>query len=364
MSDFELVRLTFDELEASPGFADWLAAERLSIALSKGNSLCLIGLGPDGSVSLVEYPFGTCRGLCAVDSETLFLATRYQVWRLQNALPEGELSDSGHDRLYLPQTAWTTGTLIVRDLAVDGEGQVVFVNGLFSCLSAPSTRLSFEPVWMPPFISALVAEDRCHLSGLAFASSGPAVAGRGSALAGRGPAVATSASRADHANGWTEQQRDGGVVISVPTGETIATGFSMPCSPVLRDGSLWLCAGGSGELVVIEPRDGDAAAVTALPGFARGLALSDEHAVVGTSCPSRGETFAGLPLSDRLRGADAGGRCGVFVVDLESGAIEHSLLLTGGSSEIHGVALLAGVRNASAVPFTGAEVQELVTVPR
>jgi uncharacterized protein (TIGR03032 family) len=350
MSDFELVRLAFDELDASPGFADWLAAERLSIALSKGNSLCLIGLKPDGSLSLVEYPFGMCRGLFAVDSETLFLATRYQIWRLQNALPDGELSDSGHDRLYLPQMAWTTGALIVRDLAVDGEDQVVFVNGLFSCLSAPSTRLSFEPVWMPPFISALLAEDRCHLSGLA--------------VGGPGPTVVTSASRADHANGWTEQQRNGGVVISVPTGETIATGLSMPCSPVVRDGSLWLCAGGSGELVVIDPRDGDATAVAALPGFTRGLALSGGHAVVGTSCPSRGETFKGLPLSDRLQGADANGRCGVFVVNLESGVIEHSLVLAGGSSEIHGLDLLPGARNATAVPFTGADVQELVTIPR
>jgi hypothetical protein len=104
--------------------------------------------------------------------------------------------------------------------------------------------------------------------------------------------------------------------------------------------------------------------VAALPGFARGLAVTGEHAVVGTSCPNRGETFDGLPLSDRIHGAEANGRCGVFVVNLESGAIEHSLLLSGGSAEIHGLALLPGVRNPTAVPFTGADVQELVTVPR
>ena len=117
-------------------------------------------------------------------------------------------------------------------------------------------------------------------------------------------------------------------------------------------------------MVAVDLRDGDANAVAALPGFARGLALRGEYAVVGTSCPSRGETFEGLPLSDRLHGADANGRCGVFVVDLESGAIEHSLVLSGGSSEIHGLALLPGVRNPTAIPFTGADVQELVTVPR
>jgi uncharacterized protein (TIGR03032 family) len=350
MSPFELIRLAFDELQPSPGFADWLAAERLSIALTRGNSLSLVGRLQDGSVSLAEYQFGMCRGVFAAGSETLFLATRYQIWRLQNALPDGELTDAGHDCLYLPQTAWTTGMLLVRDLAADPAGEVRFVNGLFSCLSAPSTRLSFEPVWVPPFISALLAEDRCHLSGLAIAEGGPA--------------VVTSASCADHPYGWRERQRDGGVVLSIPTGDTIASGLSMPCSPVLRDGSLWLCAGGSGELVAIDPSDGDIDVVAALPGFARGLAVTGEHAVVGTSCPNRGETFDGLPLSGRLHGAEANGRCGVFVVNLKSGAIEHSLLLSGGSAEIHGLALLPGVRNPTAVPFTGADVQELVTVPR
>jgi uncharacterized protein (TIGR03032 family) len=350
MSPFELIRLAFDELQPSPGLADWLAAERLSIALTRGNSLSLVGRLQDGSVSLAEYQFGMCRGVFAAGSETLFLATRYQIWRLQNALPDGELTDAGHDCLYLPQTAWTTGMLLVRDLAADPAGEVRFVNGLFSCLSAPSTRLSFEPVWVPPFISALLAEDRCHLSGLAIAEGGPA--------------VVTSASCADHPYGWRERQRDGGVVLSIPTGDTIASGLSMPCSPVLRDGSLWLCAGGSGELVAIDPSDGDIDVVAALPGFARGLAVTGEHAVVGTSCPNRGETFDGLPLSGRLHGAEANGRCGVFVVNLKSGAIEHSLLLSGGSAEIHGLALLPGVRNPTAVPFTGADVQELVTVPR
>ena len=350
MSPFELIRLAFDELQPSPGLADWLAAERLSIALTRGNSLSLVGRLQDGSVSLAEYQFGMCRGVFAAGSETLFLATRYQIWRLQNALPDCELTDAGHDCLYLPQTAWTTGMLLVRDLAADPAGEVRFVNGLFSCLSAPSTRLSFEPVWVPPFISALLAEDRCHLSGLAIAEGGPA--------------VVTSASCADHPYGWRERQRDGGVVLSIPTGDTIASGLSMPCSPVLRDGSLWLCAGGSGELVAIDPSDGDIDVVAALPGFARGLAVTGEHAVVGTSCPNRGETFDGLPLSGRLHGAEANGRCGVFVVNLKSGAIEHSLLLSGGSAEIHGLALLPGVRNPTAVPFTGADVQELVTVPR
>ena len=349
MTRFGLIRLTLDELDPSPGFADWLARERMSIAITKGNSLFLIGLAGDGSVAFIDCQFGLCMGLATTGPDTLFLATRYQLWRLENALPPGATDDAGHDRIYLPQTAWTTGTLLVRDLAIEGEGTPLFVNGLFSCLSTVSGRLSFEPTWLPPFVSGLAPEDRCYLSGLALEDGQPA--------------VVTSASRSDRRGGWREHQRDGGVVVSVTTGEVIATGLSMPYSPLLADGRLWLCLGGSGELATIDRADGGVTAVAELPGFTRGLEVRGGRAVVATSGPHRGETFDGLPLSDRLHGSDAAGRCGIFVIELESGRVEHSLLFSGGSSEIHGLRLLPGVRFATAVPFTGSDVQELVTVP-
>jgi uncharacterized protein (TIGR03032 family) len=349
MSAHELVRLKFDELQPSRGFTAWLADAGVAIALTKGNSLLVIGRDAEDALTFTDCQFGMCIGLAAVGSDTLFLATRYQIWRLENALPQGRVSEAGHDRLYLPQTAWTTGTVLVRDLGVAADGRVVFVNGLFSCLATPSLRLNFEPRWLPPFISGLAPEDRCHLSGVAFDN-------------GR-PAFVTSASRSDQARGWRHDVRDGGVVVSVPAGELVTAGLSMPCSPVLRDGRLWLCLGGSGELATIDLRDGTLTRVAALPGFARGLALCDGHAIVGVSGPRRGETFSGLPLDDRLSDATESPSCGVFVVGLESGRIEHALLLSGTTTEIHAVSVLPGVRSGAAVPFTGAEAQELVTVP-
>lgn len=349
MSGFELVRLAFDEVDASPGFVDWLQRERLAIALTKGNSLCFVGLDADGAVAVVDQQFGTCLGLTALGSTTIYLATRYQIWRLENALPEGRLTDDGHDRMFLPQSAWTTGKVIVRDLAVTGDGTVVFVNGLFSCLSVPSARLSFAATWLPPFVSELAPEERCQLTGLA--------------LAGGRPAFVTSASRSDRMGGWVDQQRDGGVVASVETGELVATGLSVPYSPVLHDGRLWLCLGGSGELAVLDPAGGEVTRVAELPGFARGLALHGDRAVVATSRAARNESFAALPLSDRLTGEEAEGRTGIYVVELSSGRVEHWLEFVGGAREIHALALLPGVRSATAVPFSGDDVQELVTLP-
>lgn len=167
MSEFELVRLAFHEAEASAGFAGWLADEGLSVGLTDGNRLFLVGLRPDGALSITESQYGLCTAMARHGLDTLYLATRYQIWRMDDALPAGHLTADGHDRLFLPQTAWTTGLLGVHDMAVDDDGRVVFVNSRFSCLSGLSERLNFEPLWLPPFVSALAPEDRCHLTGLA-----------------------------------------------------------------------------------------------------------------------------------------------------------------------------------------------------
>ena len=73
---------------------------------------------------------------------------------------------------------------------------------------------SFVPRWRPPFLSALAAEDRCHLNGLALED-------------GR-PRYVTVVSPSDVADGWRERRRDGGCVLEVPSGRTGVGGLSMP----------------------------------------------------------------------------------------------------------------------------------------
>ena len=68
---------------------------------------------------------------------------------------------------------YTTGDLDTHDIAVDRAGRTVFVNTLFSCLATVSDTASFSPLWKPPFISRLAAEDRCHLNGLAVEEGRP-----------------------------------------------------------------------------------------------------------------------------------------------------------------------------------------------
>jgi len=144
------------------------------------------------------------------------MSSLYQMWRFENVLEPGQLAN-GYDRLYVPQVAYTTGDIDVHDVAVDGSGRVIFVNTLFGCLATVSETHSFVPLWKPPFLSKLAAEDRCHLNGLAMQD-------------GR-PKYVTTVSQSDVADGWRDRRRNGGCVIDVTTNETIITGLSMPHSP-------------------------------------------------------------------------------------------------------------------------------------
>ena len=120
-------------------------------------------------------------------------------------------------------------------------------------------RASFAPLWRPPFIDRLAAEDRCHLNGLAMRD-------------GR-PAFATCVAATNLAEGWREHRRDGGLVIDVASGETVAAGLSMPHSPRLHRGRLWLVQSGTGEFGHIDLATGRFEPVCFLQGFARGVAL-------------------------------------------------------------------------------------------
>ena len=125
---------------------------------------------------------------------------------MENRLEAGE-THQGCDRLYVPSVSYTTGDLNVHDVVVDKNQKLLFINTDFSCLATLRSGFSFEPVWQPPFISKLVAEDRCHLNGLAMQGGEP---------------LSTACSCTDTAAGWRNHRVDGGIVMHIPSNEIIA----------------------------------------------------------------------------------------------------------------------------------------------
>jgi len=337
------------EVTSSRHFPAWLAAERLSLAFTtyQAGKLFFLGLQPDGRVSVFERTFQRCMGLYG-DGQTLWLSSLYQLWRFENVLVPGELYNGG-DRLYVPKVGYTTGDLDIHDIVVEDTGRVVFVNTRFGCLATLHERCSFTPLWRPPFLSKLAPEDRCHLNGLAL-EDGKA-------------RYATAVSTSDVVDGWRDRRRDGGVVVDVRSNEIVATGLSMPHSPRVYRGKLWLLNAGTGCFGSIDLAKGKFEPLTFCPGFLRGLAFAGDYAIVGLSGPRHEEkTFGGLELDDELtkRGADPRG--GLQVIDLRTGDIVHWVRLEGMVTELYDVVALPGVTRPMALGFKTDEIQRLLTI--
>lgn len=336
------------EITASRQFISWLYEQRASLAFTtyQSGKLFLIGIRADGRLSVFERTFNRCMGLCG-DGQTLYMSTLYQLWRFENALEPGETHE-GYDRLYVPRLAWTTGDVDAHDVAVDGSGRVVFVNTLFSCLAMPSERYSFVPLWQPPFITRLAAEDRCHLNGLALEDGAPA--------------YVTAVSRSDAHEAWRDHRRDGGIVIDVRRNEIVLEGLSMPHSPRLHRGKLWLLDSGNGQFGYADLARGRFEPVAFCPGYGRGLAFWGDFAVVGLSRPRENKTFSDLALDERLREKNIEARCQLLVIDLRRGDAVHSLRIEGVVQELYDVAVLPGVRRPMALGFKTDEIRRLISV--
>ena len=338
------------ELTASRQFTSWLAEQRVSLAMTtyQTGKLFLIGLQPNGRLSIFERTFNRCMGLWG-NGQTMWMSSIFQLWRFENVLDAGQLAN-GYDRLYVPQVGYTTGDIDIHDVAVDGEGRVVFVNTLFSCLATLSETHSFVPVWKPKFISKLAAEDRCHLNGMA---TDPATGQ---------PKFVSTVSQSDVTDGWRDRRHDGGCVIDVTTGEVVCAELSMPHSPRMHQGRLWLLNSGTGFFGTVDLDSGKFQPVTFCAGYLRGMALVGDFAIVGLSRPRDNKTFTGLALDDNLKSRDAEARCGLYVIDLRSGDVVHRLDIEGICSELYDVVVLPGVVRPMALGFKTDEIRRTLSV--
>jgi len=356
------------EITGSRQFTAWLAEQHVSLAFTtyQAGKVFFIGVQPTGQLSIFERTFERCMGLC-VHGSTLYLSSLYQLWRFENVLEAGQIHN-GYDCLYVPQVGYVTGDLDVHDVAVvdpsltppskgeeplapflqRGGDYPIFVNTLFSCLATVSETHSFIPVWQPPFISKLAAEDRCHLNGLAMREGQPA--------------YVTAVSQSDVTDGWRDKRRDGGCVVDVGSNEVILTGLSMPHSPRLYRDKLWLLNSGTGEFGFVDLNGGEFESVAFCPGYLRGLAFSGDFAIVGLSKPRENKTFSGLALDEQLQSKQAEPRCGLLVIDLRTGDIVHWLRIEGIVTELYDVAVLPGMRRPMAIGFKTDEIRRIVRV--
>lgn len=226
-----------------------------------------------------------------------------------------------HDACFLPRRLDSTGNIRCHEIAFAGD-ELWLVNTYFSALCTLDGVHSFVPRWRPPFVSKLAPEDRCHLNGLA--------------VDGGRPRTVTAFAETDVAQGWRARKGATGVAIDVATGETIVRGLRQPHSPRWYRDDLWLLGSGEGTLAKADLARGRAETFAELPGFTRGLDFAGPYAFVGLSQIRDHAIFKGIRLRDRVKKL----ACGVWVIDLRSGAIAAWLRFDTGVREIFSVQVL------------------------
>jgi uncharacterized protein (TIGR03032 family) len=306
-------------------FPDLLRELRISLLVSTYQAGKLIIVRAQGSALNTHFcAFESPMGL-AYQRETgrLAVGARHEVWTFRNQrdvaakLPP----ERTHDAAFLPRRRHYSGDIRIHEIDWIAD-EVWAVNTRFSCLCTFDREHSFVPRWRPPFITELAPEDRCHLNGLAVVDGQPK--------------WVTCLGLTNTAGGWRENKANGGCLLDVASGEPVLTGLSMPHSPRIRDGKLWLLESGHGAVCSGDAAAGKVETICKLPGFTRGLDFHGRFAFVGLSQVRESATFSGIPLVDAVPER----MCGVWVIDTRTGETVSLLRFEGAVQEIFSVQVL------------------------
>lgn len=341
-----------NEYSGSGGLTEFLSKHNISLAFSSYQSgiLYFLGRKPDGGIQLHQCGASKPMGLYYNAKGGLLLSAGSQIWHMENTLAANERANQIFDACFVPRQIHNTGSLDSHDIVRDWNDRVLFVNTRFNCIATTSTRHSFVPVWKPPFIDAIVDEDRCHLNGMAIAQEGEVT-------------HVTALSRSNTIDGWRDRRADGGVVIDVRSNKIVCEGLSMPHSPRWHDGELWIANSGTGEIGVVEGLEtgmGTFKPRAFCPGFLRGLSFHGGHAFVGLSRP-RYKRFEGLALDARLVEADSEAWCGIQIIDISKGTCVNWFRIDGPVMELYDVTAIPGYKCPMAIAPGTREIANLIT---
>jgi uncharacterized protein (TIGR03032 family) len=300
----------------------------ISLAVTTYQAGRLVFVRPEGDHLNTQFrTFDRPMGMATL-GDRLAVGCGVQVWEFRDVpAVAAKVEPAGrHDACYLPRRSHVTGDIDVHEMEYAPDGELWLINTRFSCLCTLRGDCSFAPRWRQPFVSALAPEDRCHLNGLA--------------LSGGVPRYATALGTADTAAGWRANKARDGVLMDIPSNEVVVRGLSMPHSPRLHAGRLWLLESGDGGLGVVDLAAARYDPFCRLPGFTRGIDFAGPLAFVGLSQVRESAVFSGIPLVDRV----AEWTCGVYAVNLGSGQVIAFLKFTSGVQEVFSVRVLAGRR--------------------
>jgi len=297
-----------------------------SLVISTYQAGKVIFLSPKNEEHLIQLPrtFNKPMGISFLEnSNKMILACKDEVILFADS-PELAVSypkkSNTYDALFIPRATYHSGPLDIHDLSW-GEKGIYAVNTLFSCIVNIDSNYNFTPVWIPPFIKDLKAEDQCHLNGLVMLN--------------HKPKYATAFNQGNSFQSWRDRVTTDGVLMDIESNEIISANLKMPHSPRLFNGQLYLLFSATGEVVKINPLNGLYEVITRLSGFVRGMAYYKDFLFIGLSkLRQNSSTFAKLEIAKNALHA------GIAIVHLPTGSLYGEIKYHSSVDEIYDVQVL------------------------
>lgn len=284
-------------------------------------------------------------GVC-YDKQKLAIATKKELHLYANSPELSGYIDGDNRRfenLFFPRVTYHTGTLDLHDITYL-DNKITAVNTLFSCICQFDQEYNFTPIWQPHFITELKPQDRCHLNGIAVEDNTIK--------------YITALGSGNTAQSWREDIVGGGILMDVEANEIVLDGLSMPHSPRLYNGKLYLLESAKGELVEINPTTYSKKTITKLNGLVRGLSIINDIAIIGISkVRTKSTTFSKLDSSVRAEYAS------IEFIDIKSGMGLGQLTFKNNIEEIYDVQLLPNIRSVGLFGLYDERHTQGITIP-
>ena len=339
------------EINASRQFPNWLAEQRVSLAFTtyQAGKLFLIGVQPDGRLSIFERTFNRCMGLWS-DGQTLWMTSLYQLWRFENFLsgrPGGQRLRPALRAASRHTPPATSTSMTWRSMRTAGWCSSTRCSAAWR---RSRSEHSFDPLWQPPFLEQAgrrgpLPSERPGPGATASPPSDRRVAQR----RGRRLARAPQARRHRHGRSLPTPSWSTACRCRIRRGSTAtSSGCSIP-APVTSAGSTRHRPLRARRVL---PR------LPARPGVRRRLRRGRPVA------PAREPHVRGTAARRAARARGRGPLCGLHVVDLATGDVVHWLRIEGVVDELYDVVVLPGVIRPMALGFRSDEIRFLVRPSR
>ncbi len=310
----------------TPSFPQLLSKLGCTLIITTYQAGKVIFISPTSTDKLIQLPrtFNRPMGL-SVYKNKMALATRTSVTTFINE-PSLNLNyhktPTPYDAMFSPRATYYTGPLDLHDIHFHNR-HLLAVATAFNCICKITPEESFTPVWKPGFVSAIVAEDRCHLNGLAILND---------------DWVVTAFNQGNTPRSWRSDILHSGVLIHAKSQEIILNHLAIPHSPRVYQDKLYLLLSGQGAMVEVDIQKKSYKVIAKVPAFIRGLCFLSHYAFIGISKLRKSSS-----LFDKLSVEAQQRQAGIIVIDTNNGNIEAELCYQNSVEEIYDVQLLPGI---------------------